>query len=301
MGEIVVPRELAESQLLFNGEAGRAFVDALPGRAAGYLDRWDLTPDGPEMYGTCSLVLPVRRADGSGAVLKLQLLDEETEGEPAALRAWAGSGAVRLLDADPADGTLLLERLDAGRPLAAVEDEATALTVLAGLLARLSATPAPTGMRGLGELVAGMLAEVPKALGGPADPTDRRLLADAAAALAEVADEPGDRLLHWDLHYGNVLAAEREPWLVIDPKPLSGDPGFELLPALHDRWDPTRVRYRFDLLTEALGADRDRDRARAWTLGRIVQNALWDLEDEEDALDPRHRVIARMLLDDLKG
>src|SRR5690606_10428198 len=75
--------------------------------------------------------------------------------------------------------------------------------------------------------------------------------------------EPGDRLLHWDLHYDNVLAGEREPWLAIDPKPLAGDPGFDLLPALDNRWDDVvaggdvrrAVLRRFDLLVEALGLD----------------------------------------------
>ncbi len=75
-------------------------------------------------------------------------------------------------------------------------------------------------------------------------------------------DEPGNQLLHWDLHYDNVLGSAREPWLAIDPKPLAGDPGFELLPALTDRFDDVDIRWRFDLMTEALNLDRDR--ARAW-------------------------------------
>jgi streptomycin 6-kinase len=70
-----------------------------------------------------------------------------------------------------------------------------------------------------------------------------------------------------------VLSAEREPWLAIDPKPLAGDPGFELLPALVNRFEAGDVRWRFDLMTEVLGLDRER--ARAWTLGRVLQNALW--------------------------
>jgi streptomycin 6-kinase len=41
--------------------------------------------------------------------------------------------------------------------------------------------------------------------------------------VAELADEPGDRMLHWDLHYDNVLTAQREPWIAIDPEPLIGE------------------------------------------------------------------------------
>ncbi|NEE34116.1 hydroxyurea phosphotransferase, partial [Streptomyces sp. SID7982] len=133
------------------------------------------------------------------------------------------------------------------------------------------------------------------------DPADRDLLRGWASAVAELADEPGDRLLHWDLHYDNVLAAQREPWIAIDPEPLAGDPGFDLWPALDSRWDdvaakgePLRVvRRRFDLLTDTLGLDRAR--AVGWTLGRLLQNALWDIEDGEQRLAPSAVVIAEAL------
>ncbi|MFF9913743.1 aminoglycoside phosphotransferase family protein [Streptomyces sp. NPDC013457] len=294
---IEIPAELVASQARFNGEAGRAFVAALPGRAREFLDRWGLRVTGPSMYGVASLVLPVTRVeDGVRAALKMQLLDEESAGEAVALRVWDGSGAVRLLADDPGTGTLLLERLDEGRHLSTLTDAREAVGILAGLLARLVAVPAPDGLRGLGDIAARMVAETPDAaarLGAE----DAALLRDCAAAVREVMGEPGDRLLHWDLHYDNVLAAEREPWLAIDPKPLVGDPGFELLPALTDLWeaDPAAgTLWRFDLLTERLGLDRGR--ALAWTLGRVLQNGLWDVEDGEEALDPDQVSIARTLL-----
>ncbi|MEU7034937.1 aminoglycoside phosphotransferase family protein [Streptomyces sp. NPDC046237] len=294
---IGIPAELAASQARFNGEAGRAFVAALPGRAREFLDRWGLRVTGPSMYGMASLVLPVTRGvDGVWAALEMQLLDEESAGEAAALRVWDGSGAVRLLAEDPGTGTLLLERLDEGRHLSTPDDAREAVRILADLLARLVAVPAPEGLRGLGDIAARMVAETPGAavrLGAE----DSALLRDCAAAVREVMTEPGDRLLHWDLHYDNVLAAEREPWLAIDPKPLVGDPGFDLLPALTNLWeaDPAAgTLWRFDLLTERLGLDRGR--ALAWTLGRVLQNGLWDVRDGEAALDPVHVSIARTLL-----
>lgn len=238
------------------------------------------------------LVLPVERtADGTRAALKMQILDDETEGEPIGLRVWDGAGVVRLLDHDAATGTMLLERLDEARPLTSVADTREALGVVAGLLARLVAVPAPQGLRGLGDIAAGMLAEVPGAA-ERLDAEDAAVLRDCAAAVREVAGEPGDRLLHWDLHLGNILAAEREPWLAIDPKPLAGDPGFDLLPALLDRFDPDEVLWRFDLLAEVVG---DRERAVAWTLGRVLQNGLWDVEDGEDGLDEEQVEVARIL------
>ncbi len=90
-------------------------------------------------------------------------------------------------------------------------------------------------------------------------------------------------MIHGDLHYGNVLAAEREPWLVIDPKPVNGDPHYELAPMLWNRWDDLAgdvrhgVRRRFYTLVEAAGFDEDR--ARDWVVVRMVHNAMWALQD----------------------
>ncbi|MFJ7588468.1 aminoglycoside phosphotransferase family protein [Streptomyces sp. NPDC097617] len=294
---VEIPQELVDSQVRYGGDAGREFIAGLPARAARFLEEWELRRTGPAMHGMTSLVLPVARADGSRAALKLVAVDEESAGEPVALRAWAGRGCVRLLEHDADTGTLLLERLDEARDLAelARTDARRAVAVVGGLLARLTAVPAPAGLRGLGEMAAGMLEEVPGALGRLVEERDRRLLADCAAAVAEVAGEPGDRLLHWDLHYGNVLAGGREPWLAIDPKPLSGDPGFELLPAIVNDFRAEDVRWRFDLLTEAAGLDRDRERARAWTLGRVLQNCLWDVADGEERLDEEQLTVVEVL------
>ncbi|MER6614816.1 aminoglycoside phosphotransferase family protein [Streptomyces xantholiticus] len=291
---IEIPEELVASLLSYGEESGRAFLEVLPGRTAEFLDRWGLRIAGPPMHGQVSLVLPVARADEAPAVLKLQQRDEETEGEWLALRTWAGEGAVRLLEHDAGTGTLLLERAGPGRHLSSVQDSREATAVLAGLLARLSSVAAPEGLRRLGDVTGRMLERVPAAVELLADEDDRRLLRDCAAAVREVAGEPGDRLLHWDLHSDNVLAAEREPWLVIDPKPLAGDPGFELLPALWNRFDEDEVMWRFDLMTEVLGLDRER--ARAWTLGRVLQNGLWEAEDGEEELGGVQVFIARTLL-----
>ncbi|WP_407699741.1 aminoglycoside phosphotransferase family protein [Streptomyces justiciae] len=290
---IDIPDGLAAAQEKFNGAAGRAFIAGLPERAERFLAEWDLRLDGDAMHGVAALVLPVLRADGSGAVLKLQLLDDESEGEPVALRVWDGDGAVRLLEHDEPTGTLLLERLDPARMLSYVPDTREAVLVIARLLAQLTAVPAPDGMRRLGDIARAMLARTPRALERIPDPQDRALVADCAAVVREVVDEPGDRLLHWDLHYDNVLGADRADWLAIDPKPLAGDPGFDLLPALWNRFDADDVIWRFDAMTDVLGLDRAR--ARAWTLGRVLQTSLWEIEDGRP-MDAQQLEIARRLV-----
>ncbi len=305
---IEVPDELVSWHRKFFGEPGRAWIDALPDLAAGLLDRWQLRPDGAAMIGAKALVLPVVRADDTPAVLKLQPLTDDTVGEPDALRAWNGNGAVRLLDHDPVSGSMVLERLDAERSLATVGDDLAALEILAELLARLSAVPAPAGLRRLSDLGAGMLDRVPRALTLVRDPSQRHLIQACTSALEEVLPEAGDRLLHEDLHYFNILAPhpadQREPWLAIDPNPLAGDPGFELLAALHNRWEqavatrdvPRAIRRRFDLMTDIVGLDRPR--ATRWTLARILANLLWDVEHDDTIWHSEpDRAIAQTLLD----
>jgi streptomycin 6-kinase len=305
--EIVVPAELAELHEKYSGEVGRLWVAGLPALAAVYLERWQLEIDGQVASGAVALIIPVARQDGSRAVLKLQPVDDETSGEPAALRAWAGRGAVQLLEHDPRSGAMLLERLDASRDLSTMEDDLAAAKIIAELLVQLNSVPAPAGMRQLSDVAAATLAETPDAIRLAADPDERRLLINCTARLQElITDRIENRLLHWDLHYFNTLYTLNGvgEWKAIDPKPLSGDSGFELLPALWNRWDDLvrsgdvahGLLRRFDLMTDVLGLERSR--AAAWTVGRVLQNAVWDLvRFREPHVLPAHRTIAEVLLD----
>ena len=302
-----IPADLVESHGKFFGAAGEPWLTALPTLAATCLDRWQLRLDGPPMCGAVAMVLPVLRADGTRAALKLQPVDEETSGEPIALRAWGGNGAVVLLEHDPDSGAMLLERLNAERALSTVHDDLAALQVIADLLARLSAVAAPAGVRRLADVTVALLGRVPRALSLQPDPSRRRIIEDCASAVRDLVPEAGHQLLHQDLHFFNVLAPYRpdrsESWVAIDPKPLAGDPGFELLAALHNRWEDVvatgdvrrAVRRRFDLMTATVGLDRQR--ATGWTLGRILQNALWDAENADTTVHTEpDGVIASILL-----
>ena len=203
---------------------------------------------------------------------------------------------------------MLLERLDADRPLATVRDDIAALEILSELLGRLSSVPAPAGIRRLSDFGADLLGRAPRALTLVSDPSQHRLIQACASALEEVLSDAGDRLVHEDLHFDNILgphpADQREPWLAIDPNPVAGDPGFALLAALHNRWEeavatgdlPRAIRRRFDLMTDILGLDRNR--ATAWTLARVLQNALWDVEHDDTIWHTEpDRAIAHTLLD----
>ncbi|NYF30267.1 MULTISPECIES: aminoglycoside phosphotransferase family protein [unclassified Microbacterium] len=263
--------------------------------------RWELRPEGTVRSGEAGVFIPVRRADGTPAALKLQVPRAETTAAIIGLTRWQGAGIVRLLDSDADRGGMLLERLQGDRALETVEDDDAAVRVVGGLLARLHAVAAPDGLPRLATITAEMIADA-AAAARVLDDDDRSRLDRWVDTVSAVADDTGDRLLHWDLHYGNVLAADREPWLAIDPEPLVGDPGFDLWPALDSGWSddpaptdaPRLVRRRFDILTEML--DLDRHRAAAWTRARLLQNTLWDIEDGQPAISAAAKLVDDALL-----
>ncbi|MBU3752056.1 MAG: aminoglycoside resistance protein, partial [Mycobacterium sp.] len=251
------------------------WVQSLPSILHRVAGQWNLRPDGPPAHGHCSLVLPVRTDDGA-AMLKIGFPDQESEHEHLALRGWSGRGAVRLLSADPGVRALLLERLHPVDLSAGNRPAAEALTIVAGLYRQLHIAAMPS-LRDLSACVGRWSGELTKLPRGA--PIPRRLVEQAAALGPQLCRDRTvpDRVLHTDLHYGNVLAGDRAPWLAIDPKPVNGDPHYELAPLLWNRWDEIAgdvrggVRRRLWTLVEAAGFDADR--ARAWVIVRMVHNA----------------------------
>jgi streptomycin 6-kinase len=252
-----------------------------PKLTAALCREWNLRTDGTAMGGFASTVLPVRTSSGEAAALKVGWPHEEAEHEHLALRAWAGNGTVRLLRADPRRFALLLERADPGHDLHRLP-VLEACEVVAAFYPRLhrSAIPQLTRLSEHAARWATSLAEL-RAL----DVVPRRFVDQAAGLARTFADDPATdgALLHTDLHYANVLAAQREPWLVIDPKPMSGDPSYEVAPMLWNRWDEvmaggdprTAILDRMFALVD--GAGLDEDRVRAWVIVRMMVNVWWAL------------------------
>lgn len=261
--------------LAFN--AGRAWLKQLPKLIEVCAEQWGLVVHKPFPYAFASLALPVTQGDGTDAVLKIQFPDRESEHEAAALANWDGDGAVRLIAYDGDRRALLIERCVPGTPLYEIGGDA-ALDVLIGLLPRLW-KPAAAPFTTLSEEADRWLSELPLLWERAGRPFERRLLDSAVDALRSLPGSQGEHvLLHQDLHAANVLRAEREPWLVIDPKPLVGEREFGVVAAVRggELGDgPSFVRHRFDRLTSELGLDRER--VRGWTL---AQTLAWGFEGD---------------------
>jgi len=225
-------------------------------------DRWE-TPEGSG--GWLALA---RRANGGTAVLKLAAPHWEADQEIAGLRFWNGDPTVRLLEADEERQALLLERCEPGTVLRARPEERQD-EVIAGLLRRLWRVPRePHGFRTLAEMTERWSQET---LGYRERWPDEGLVRAGLELFRELpASAPAQVLLATDLHAGNVLEAERAPWLVIDPKPFLGDPAYDATQHLFNclgrmAADPFGTIDRFAAL---LGVDVQR--VRLWTFARAA-------------------------------
>jgi streptomycin 6-kinase len=231
---------------------------------------WTLQLGAPYPQGAAGYAIRAELADGAPAVLKLIYPHREAEHEAAALEVWGGDGAVELLAYDDSRRAMLLERCEPGTLLAQADPD-TALDVLVRLLPRLW-KPAGAPFHLLADEVDVWLDEIPREWERTGRPCSRALVDETLELLRALSGSQGELvLLHQDLHTDNVLAAEREPWLVIDPKPLLGEREFNVAPTVrdyvlgHSRADVMR---RLDRLTAELGLDRER--ARGWTVGQTV-------------------------------
>jgi len=243
--------------------------------------RWKLTPDAPLCgeEASCSYVEAVRRIDGTPAVLKISMPHMEQEQESDGLRFWNGDTTVRLFESDDEFQAMLLERCQPGTTLRLL-DESEQDIVISGLLRRLwRRLPTPHAFRPLSALIEywsnQTLAEVEK---WP-DPGLVRKGLRVSKALASTANT--DVLLATDLHAGNVLRAEREPWLVIDPKPFAGDPAYDVTQHLFNcsarlQSHPDRTIKRLADLLEI-----DEERLRRWTFARAAAEPREDWSNRE--------------------
>lgn len=298
-----IPEPFLKTHLAFAGEDGRRWVESLPTIIAACEARWGITVDAPFKL-SLNYAAPAVRADGEQFVLKVIAPHLDADLEPDVLRAWAGRGAVALVAHDAEFGAMLLERCLPGDELAtlfaAEDDEASA--VAAEVMTQLW-HPLPDGhpYPGLAEYT-GVLDRLDAIFGGPDWPLDRRV-ADAAILLRKdlLASAPEAVLLHGDLHHHNILRAQRQPWLCIDPKGVAGEQAYEPSPFFYNpavEWpaavDVARVvRRRIDLVSERAGLDRQR--VIGWAAVQGIVSSAWGYEGDGHGWPRCERVAALAL------
>ena len=272
MERLLMPTNLLEAAQEYGLEW---WLATLPGTVADLAARWSLKVGRPfEPGGSCAWVAPVTDSGGADLVLKLGWRHPEADHEADGLRAWAGDGTVRLHAAEERETTtaLVLERCSPGTSLRSRPGPEQD-TVIARLLCRLWREPGPghqfRPLQDMCDMWADEFDQEVASHPGTVDPG----LARDGIALFRSLPASADRhvLLCTDLHAGNVLAAGREPWLVIDPKPYVGDPAYDVLQHVlncDDRLldDPKGFAWRMADL-----AGLDRDRVLLWLFARCAQ------------------------------
>jgi streptomycin 6-kinase len=263
-------------------EDGRkAWLKGLPAQIEAVASAWSLSVADPfEPGGQTAWVAPAHSAAHADVVLKVGWRHMEGEDEAAGLREWAGEGAIRVFaDERLSEQTtaLLLERCTPGTTLAERPEEEQDV-VIAALLRRLWRQPADDGafrpLRQMCEYWAGSFEQKVAKGAGHVDPGIAREGAGLFRSLPATAEE--EVLLCTDLHAENVLAAQREPWLVIDPKPFVGDPTYDALQHLLNCEDRLQEDPR-GLATRVAGLlGLDPERLLVWLFARcVVDSASW--------------------------
>ena len=282
---MALPAGLVQTNAM-RGPEGIAWLERLPAIVAHCAQQWSLALEPPFPHISINYAAPAVRADGTAAVLKVCFPSREFYTEAEALRLFAGRGAIHLLAADLERGALLLERVRPGSALHTVADDREAARIAATVMRRLW-RPVPAGhtFPALGDWMRNMATKAPQIIGQsgafPYRWIERAL--ELHRQLSASLVEPV--LLHGDLHHENILAAEREPWLAIDPFGVVGEPVSETGPLLlnavpsgADLAATRRILTRWvDHLASELGADRVR--LAAWGVVRWVLANYWTVED----------------------
>jgi streptomycin 6-kinase len=288
---IAVPDQLRQTIVLWFGDRGQAWLGAVPGIARSLAEQWHLKLGPAYADSTNALVLPVLRSDDSPAVLKVPFVYEHNRHEADALRHYQGNGAVVLEDFDLTTGALLLECLEPGTPLADYADRSAFPTIGCELLHQLwSEVGSPHPFRSLGALADEWAACIPADFERSKGRFPEELVTEAVSVLRALGTpEPRDVLVNHDLHLWNILAGKRQPWLLIDPKPLVGDRAFDVgqlaMQCLGEDRSAAHARQLLLQLSRELGVQYER--ARGWAFVRAVKNAQSVVEA---GADPNHQI-----------
>jgi len=276
---IEIPAAFARAKSADEGDRGRQWLAGLPGLVDDLLGRWNCTPDGDVLHGQVGIVVPVKHSSHGPCVLKVSFPHPGNIYEPDAYAAWSGRGAVMLHERDDESFAMLLERAHA-QSLLGIADADEAVSV-AGRLSRRLAIAAPAAMPCLAERACGWEKELRGAASELTRTLPPRAIDKAAATVREIGRAQPGLMVHGDFHGANILRADREPWLAVDPKGYAGDPAYDVrmvvawrpLRLLGPRDLPGALRRGLDVFADS--AELDPVRVRRWAQFHAVHASLW--------------------------
>jgi streptomycin 6-kinase len=273
-----------------HGETGTQWLSQLPALLIESCARWSLTLEQPFEQLSYNLVIPGSMSDGTQIVLKLGVPCPELTTEAAALNLFDGAGAVRLLDHDAPRGILLLERVTPGTPLFKLQENREATRTAATLMRRLwqRTPPAEHSFPSL-SIWFRAFTRLREKFDGGSGPFPAELISKAEDTFAELdATSDHNVILHGDLHHANILFSDKRGWLAIDPKGISGDPGYEVGTFMLNQLPRSSSESATqEILNERLSIFSDelqisRARLARWAFCHAVLSALWDFEEEAE-------------------
>jgi streptomycin 6-kinase len=275
---LIIPHRLATTCQA--DAASAAWLERLPDLVSEAQRRWSLSVASPfgGDEGSCAWVAPVTLARGEHAVLKIGLPHMEAEQEIAGLRFWNGQATVRLIDADESLNAMLLEACVPGTPLRRMPEHEQD-SVIGRLLPRLwQSPPVESPFRALSDMLDRWAEETLEHADRWRDPALVRAGLDLFRELPKTAER--QVLLFTDLHAGNVLRAERAPWLAIDPKPFLGDPAYDATQHLLNCPDRMRAKPDLTIASFADALELSRERVRLWTFARAAAEPRSDWSND---------------------
>lgn len=256
-----------------------AWLAKLPTVLEDLQQRWALSLDNPfdSEDVSAAWVAPARLANGSAAVLKVGMPHMEGEHEIAGLRFWNGDPSVRLLEADEQLGAMLLERCQPGTALRSLPEPEQDVIIARLLNSLWRLPPAGHPFRPLSALIDYWSSET---LADADNWSDPGLVRQGLAVSEDLLQTSRtEALLATDLHAGNILQAEREPWLVIDPKAFVGDPAYDVTQHLFNCQERLRADPKGLISRVADMAQLNHERVRLWTFARAAADPRSDWND----------------------
>ena len=271
------------------GQAGIKWIHHFPALLKEISERWSLTLLPPFDNLSYNYVAPVIRKDGTQAVLKLGVPNKELITEIEALHLMHGRGTVQLFESDHELGALLLERLIPGRPVYELADDEAATSIAVQWMEH-GWEPVPEGhpFPTVSDWAKGFQ-RLRSEFEGATGPFPEDLVFKAERVFQDLLGSMSDPvLLHGDLHHWNILSAEREPWLAIDPKGVVGEPAYEVGAWLRNPFPhllglddlQTMIERRVSQFSEGLGFGEER--MVKWGFTQAVLAGWWSYEEHSE-------------------